>query len=99
MKSSRRPLVNTAVVALVAVIGMSACTSDPSARRVAEDLVKTETQDEPVVQECMLQVIDDYDTEYGLDTLGDDAQSDNAEIAGPANATLDEFEADLAACR
>ena len=99
MKSSRRPLVKTAAVALVAVIGLAACTSDPSARRVAEDLVRTETQDEPVVQECMLQVIDDFDTEYGLDNLGEDAESDNAETAAAANATLDEFEAALAACR
>ncbi len=90
----RRPSANLLAIGLVAVVGVSACTSDPSAQRVAEDLVKTQTQDEPEIQDCMLGVIEDYD----LNTLGDDALSDNPDISGPAMAELDKFEADLAAC-
>jgi hypothetical protein len=42
----------------------------------------------------MLDVIDQYD----LDELGKDATNDNPEISGPAQAELDAFEAELAAC-
>ncbi len=93
MKSSRRPI--AIVVAVAAVFALSACESDPSPTRVATDLVKTETADEPEVQECMLGVIDDYD----LDTLGEESTGDNAEEAEAADVQLAEFEADLAACR
>jgi hypothetical protein len=92
--SSRRPLVNTFAIGLIAVLGVSACTSDPSATRVAEDLIKTQTQGQPEIQECMLDVV----TQYDLDDLGDKATSDNEEISGPAIAELDDFEADLVAC-
>jgi hypothetical protein len=92
--SSRRPLANTFAIALVAVLGVSACTSDPSANRVAQDLVSTQTQGFPDIEDCMLGVIDDYD----LNGLGDDATSDNTEISGPAAAELKKFEADLVAC-
>ena len=94
MISSRRPLANALAVGLVAVLGVSACTSDPSPQRVAEDLVKTLTQDHPDIEECMLGVVGDYD----LNTLGDDATSDNPEISEPALAELAAFEAELAAC-
>jgi hypothetical protein len=92
--TSRRPLVNTLAIGMVAVLGLSACTSDPSAERVAEDLVKTLTQDHPEIEECMLGVLEEYD----LNDLGEKANSENAEISGPALAELDRFEADLVAC-
>lgn len=91
---SSRSIAQTVTVALVAVLGVSSCTSVPSARRVAEDLVRTQTQDEPDIQECMLGVIDDYD----LNDLGDKALSETADVSDPALAELDKFEADLAAC-
>ncbi len=94
MISSRRPLVNTLAIGVIAVLGVSACTSDPSPNRVAQDLVKTQTQGFPDIEACMLDVIDEYD----LDDLGDNATSDNPEISGPAIAELDDFEADLVAC-
>lgn len=93
MKTSRRPL--AILVAVVGVLVLSACQSDPSPTRVAQDLVRTETQDQPVIQECMLKVIDNYD----LDQLGEDSVGDNAEKAKAADAELVKFEADLAACR
>ncbi len=93
MKTSRRPL--AILVAVVGVFALSACQSDPSPTRVAQDLVRTETQDQPVIQECMLKVIDNYD----LDQLGEDSVGDNAEKAKAADAELVKFEADLAACR
>ena len=79
---------------MIAVLGVSACTSDPSAQRVAEDIVRTVAQDFPDIEECMLGVIDDYD----LNDLGDKANSDNPDISDPAKAELVKFEDDLAAC-
>jgi uncharacterized lipoprotein len=92
--SSRRPLVTSLAIGLAAVFGVSACTSDPSPTRVAEDLVKTETQGFPEIQDCMLGVIKTYD----LDSLGEDATSDTPDVRDPAVAELARFEADLAAC-
>jgi hypothetical protein len=88
--SSRRSL---AAVAAIAVLGVSACTSDPSPTRVAKDLVET-VASTPEEKDCMLDVIDQYD----LDELGSDATNDNPEISGPAQAELDAFEAELAVC-
>jgi hypothetical protein len=88
----RRSLV---AVAAVAVFALSACQSDPSPTRVAEDLVQT-LASTPEEEECMLEVIERYDN---LDELGEDATNENAEISGPARAELDQFEADIAACR
>ena len=95
MKTSRRSLTTTAALALVAIFGVSACTSDPSPTRVAQDLVKTETEGQPEIQACMLDVIDQYD----LDTLGSDSVGGNAEKAKAADEQLAKFEADLNACR
>ena len=92
MKTSLRSL---ATVAVVGMLALSACESDPSPTRVARDLVETETAGEPEIQACMLDVIDQYD----LDQLGADAAGDNADKAKAADAELVKFEADLAACR
>jgi hypothetical protein len=99
VKTSRRSL---AAVALVAVVGLSACTSDPSAKRVAQDLVNTVTM-EPggggeKVRDCMLEVIDGYTTDE-LEALGNNAQSSDKAKAAEADKALKKFEADLAACR
>jgi len=92
VKTSLRLL---APVALVGMLALSACTSDPSPTRVAKDLVETETAGKPEMQKCMLDVIDNYD----LDTLGADSIGGNAEKAKAADEQLAKFEADLAACR
>jgi hypothetical protein len=81
-------------VVLVAVLGLSACQSDPSATRVAQDLVKTLAQT-PAEEECMLDVIDDYD----LNALGSDADSGDQAKQAAANAELAKFEDDLVACQ
>jgi len=81
-------------VALVAVLGLSACQTDPSARRVAQDLVKT-LADTPEEEECMLDVIDEYD----LDALGADADDGDQAEQAEANAELARFEADLVDCQ
>ena len=82
---------------LVAALGASACESDPSAKRVAQDLVKTLTKDQPEVRECMLEVIDGYTTDE-LQQIGNDANGGDLAAQAEADEALDKFEADLAAC-
>ncbi len=94
MISTRRSFANTLAIAAVAVFGVTACTSDPSPRRVAQDLVRTQAQNFPDIEECMLGVIEDYD----LNGLGDDALSETPGVRDPALAELASFEADLVAC-
>lgn len=96
MISSRptRPFAKAVSIGALAVLGMSACTSDPSPTRVAQDLVNTVAQDHPEIRDCMLGVIDDYD----LDQLGEDSISENPATSGPALEELQAFETDLAAC-
>ena len=98
MKTSPRSLANLFAIGLVAALGVSACTSDPSAKRVAQDIVKTETADEPEVQECMLKVIDGY-SESELEDLGNDSLDGDVAAKAAADETLAKFEADLTACR
>ncbi len=56
--------------------------------------MRTLAQDFPEIEECMLDVVDSYD----LNDLGDKASNENPEISGPAQADLDEFQGELAAC-
>lgn len=79
-------------VATIGLIGLTACTSDPSPKRVAEDLVKTlaETEQE---EECMLGVIDGYSSDE-LRELGEAVNEGNLD----AVAELGQYQADLEAC-
>ena len=79
-------------VALVA----SACSSEPSAKRVAQDLINTlaETDAE---RDCMLDILDGYSADE-LDDIGSAANDgDDAEKAA-AQVQLDELEARLSSC-
>jgi hypothetical protein len=97
VSTSRRPVIALAVAA-VSLLGLTACSSDPSAKRVAEDLVNTVAADEPEVRDCMLEVIDGY-TNDELQAIGEDANDGDAAEQAAAREALDMFEADLAACR
>lgn len=91
----KRQVRRALVVALVGVLGLAACTSDPSARRVAEDIIKTgfiEGDLTEVQRDCMLDRLDAYSD----DELSDITAS--AGDAGPGTA-IELFEADLAACK
>jgi hypothetical protein len=59
----------TAVVALVAVLGFGACTSQPSPKAVAQDYIESIGL-EPDQEQCMLEKLDNYDSET-LTSIGD----------------------------
>jgi len=75
----------SAAVGVVALFALSACTSDPGAKRVAQDIIEAESLriDEaiasgenlvPLDEECMLDVLDDF----GKDELTDVANQLNS---------------------
>ncbi len=82
--------VRLAGLALVAALGVSACNSDPSARRVAEDIINT-LADPGAARDCMLEKLDGYSDDE-LDEI-----TASANDPGPGTA-IDLFEADLAEC-
>jgi uncharacterized lipoprotein len=78
------------IVAVVALVPLSACASTPGAKRIALDVVDTLDAD-PAVKECMRERIETYD---------EDELQDIAERANDGDATqLTTFENDLRACR
>ena len=82
-------------MALVAALGVAACESSPSARRVAEDLINTYAADDPEARECMLQVVEDDYPGDALDQIGEGVEEGDPD----AIEALDEFESKLRACR
>ncbi len=83
-----------AAIALIAAFGVSACETQPSARRVARDLVESLPGATPAQRECMLDRVDDY-TKDELDDIGKGVNDGDPE----SEAALAKFERDLAACR
>jgi hypothetical protein len=81
-------------VVLVAVGGLTACNSTPSARRVALDVIDTLPVSE-TVKECMRVKVEAY-PESDLEDVAKGADKDPPDPE--SQAALDKFEADLAAC-
>jgi hypothetical protein len=65
-----------AVVAIAAVLGFGACTSQPSAKAVAQDYVESIPDLSETERQCMLDKLDNY-------------TSDELEAIGDANLTVD----------
>jgi hypothetical protein len=90
---SSRPF-RSLLVVLVAVGGLTACNSTPSAKRVALDVIETLPVSDSV-KECMRVKVKAYDE----DTLESIAEGANQEPPKPEDeAALAEFEADLESC-
>jgi hypothetical protein len=98
VKPGRAPRSSALLAALaVVVLGVTACTSDPSPKRVAEDLINTlaETDEE---RECMLDILDGYSAGE-LEDLGNAVNEGDQAEQTAAQTQLDEFQARLSSCR
>lgn len=85
-------------VAVIAILTLGACTSDPGVRRVAQDIIKAEAEANPELDEqCMLDALDEF-TDDQLKSITDQINSANEDTQAQGQADLDEFEAALAAC-
>ncbi len=79
----------------VAVVGLSACNSDPGRKRVVEDIIQTSVEQGDLTEaqgDCMFEKVEAY-SETQLEEI-----AKSAEDAGPGTA-IELFEADLAACK
>ena len=90
-----RPL-RSLLVVIVAVGGLTACNSTPSARRIAFDVIETlPVSDE--VKECMRTKVEE---DYSQDEIQAFAEGSDETPQDPeAKAALARFEADLADCK
>ena len=90
-------MLRAAAVLAVAVFGVSACNSEPSAQRVAEDLINTlaETDEE---RDCMLGKVEAYSQDE-LEEIGSDADSGDVAAKAAAEAELDKLQAELESCK
>lgn len=89
-------MLRAAAVLMVATLGVSACRSEPSAQRVAEDLIntlaKTDTE-----RNCMLGKVKAYSKDE-LEKIGDDAANGDAATKAAATAELDKLQTELESC-
>ncbi len=86
------------VAALVAVVALGACTSDPGPRRVAQDIIKAEAVNNPELNEqCMLDALEGF-SDSDLEAIASQLDNSNAETSDAGQAALDDYEATLAAC-
>jgi hypothetical protein len=95
----------------MAGLGVTACSSKPSAQRVAEDLINTCMQeanpcdlteeqlsaDPEVVRECMIAAVDEIGKDE-LEEIGKDAANGDEAAKAAADAELDKLQAELEAC-
>lgn len=90
-------MLRAVALVLAATFGVAACSSQPSAHRVAEDLIKTlATTDEE--RDCMLAKLNAYGSDE-LEDIGKDADSGDVAAKAEAQAELDAFQAELESCR
>ena len=97
MSAVNAPRRRLAVLALTAVVGLSACATVPPAKRVALDMVDAMAargEITSIEQACMRDRIDEY-SESRLQEIAQRAQE--ADVA--ARAELAVFEEELASCR
>ena len=93
--SPKRHVRRVVAALVVAVVGLSACNSDPGPKRVVEDIINTAVDQGDLTREqgdCMFELVDAY-SEDELKAI-----TDSAADAGPGTA-IEIFEADLAACK
>jgi hypothetical protein len=90
----------SAALALVAVVGVAACSSTPSAKAVAEDYIESIPDLSTEQRECMLEKLDTY-SEDELEVIGEEnldvdfSQPDAVDAASPA---FQDFVDNLADC-
>lgn len=82
---------------MIGLLALSACTSDPGPKRVAQDIIKAESLDNPELdEECLLDQLDNYSNDEleaiseGLLTTGPDKVEAEAQLA--------EYQASLESC-
>ena len=100
MTPARPSRLATAALALALVAGVTACTSKPSAKAVAVDIVESIDGLAPAQRQCLLDKLDGYSTDE-LEALGNanlDVDFDQPDAVGHGTEDFQKFVADLATC-
>jgi hypothetical protein len=93
-------LVRPAVVALAAVLGFGACTSQPSPKAVAQDYIESIDGLTPEQRQCMLDKLDEYDSDT-LTSIGDanlNVDFDQPDAVESGTPAFQDFVANLNSC-
>ncbi len=94
IRRSRRAL----AVAVIGLLALAACTSDPGPKRVAQDIIKAESLANPELDEqCLLDQLDNY-TNDQLVEIADGLQRENSADQAAAAEALAQYTADLESC-
>ncbi len=101
MKPARRSSLVALTVGVVAVLGLGACTSQPSAKAVAEDVVQSLDGLTEAQRTCMLGKLETYSSDE-IERIGEanedvNFQDENA-VATQGDAGLQKFVDDLSTC-
>jgi len=84
--------------AVVGLLVLGACTSDPGPKRVAQDIIKAESLDNPDLdEECLLDQLDTYSNDE-LVAISEGLEKDNSADQATAEEDLAKFKADLEIC-
>ena len=84
--------------AVVGLLALGACTSDPGPKRVAQDIIKAESIANPDLdEECLLERLDDYSNDE-LVAISDGLAKENSADQAVAEEELAKFKADLETC-
>jgi hypothetical protein len=95
-RATKRHVRRTLGVATAALLALSACSSNPGPKRVAQDIIETESLVNPLLdKDCLLRELDKF-TDEELTTIGKSVGENGAEADGAAD--LAKFEAALRAC-
>ena len=84
--------------AVVGLLALGACTSDPGPKRVAQDIIKAESLANPELdEECLLDQLDNYSNDE-LVAISDGLEKDNSADQAEAEEELAKYAADLESC-
>jgi hypothetical protein len=84
--------------AVVGLLALGACTSDPGPKRVAQDIIKAESLANPDLdEECLLERLDDYSNDE-LVSISEGLEKQNSADQVAAEDDLAKFQADLETC-
>ena len=88
----------SAVAAVAGLLALTACTSDPGPKRVAQDIIEAESIANPDLDEdCLIEQLNTFSSD-DLKRIGDLVGSDDAADRDEGQAGLDELEAALDSC-
>ncbi len=97
-RRGRRHVRRGIAAGIVGLLTLTACTSDPGPRRVAQDIINAEAETNPDLdKDCLLARLDDYSNSE-LEAIANGLDKSGSDDEAQAKADLEAFKADLETC-